>query len=151
MLKDIHPDKQLRAITKLFEQFEFAYDPQKYRIWQEDNAALTWVQFLADATSESIMKAMKQALEVDFIYELPSVTEFAKLCGIEPITATEPFAEHVDTETGEITAPEPAKQEYEREPKGIGWAVNLWRRQKTGEVLPIDSINMMRRALKMGD
>ena len=150
MLKDIHPDKQLRAITRLFEQFEFAYDPQKYRIWQEDNAPLTWVQFLADSTSAGIDKAMKQALEVDFTYELPSVTEFAKLCGIEPITNPEPIEQDVDTDTGEITPPEPAKQAGDM-PQGPRWAQKHYASMQRGVKLPPDTVRMVKFALRLGD
>jgi hypothetical protein len=146
LLKDEPSEKQLQIIERLFARFAFAYDGEKYRAWEQDNAKLTWVQFLGDATLDDIKEALTKALEIEYIYELPSATEFAALCGIKPAEAPAPVIDGVDTGTGEIIDPEPSGEA----PAGPKWARDLFERHKT-ENLPIDSIHMYQRALRMGD
>jgi hypothetical protein len=151
MLKDATANQQLTIITKLFERFEFNYDAMKYKVWRADNSPLFWVTCLAESTSETLKAATIKCFEVDFQYELPTAPEFALLCGIKPVEAAAPIVDGVDTGTGEIIDHEPAKQEYEPPPQGFGWAKKLWQRQQAGEKLPVDSIRMMRYALRLGD
>jgi hypothetical protein len=151
MVKNLTPDKQLQVIDRLFDRFRFNYDSEKYRVWEQDNAKLTWAQFLGDATLDDIKEALTKALEIEYIYELPTATEFAALCKIKPAEAPAPIIDGVDTGTVEIFTPALAKQAHDPPPQGIGWAKKLWQRQQAGEKLPVDSICMMRYALRLGD
>ena len=146
MLKDLSPDQQIKVVNKIFAQFEFAYEALKFKCWREENAALSWAQFLGEATSDDIKKAVKNCLEHQFIFDPPSVTEFYLLCEITPVKPVEIIPEPIAIAEPEIMPPRAARHAG-AEPVGQLWAVKLWRREQDGELLPVDSIRMYRAAL----
>ena len=145
MLKDLSPDQQIKVIGKIFAQFQFAYEALKFKCWREENAALSWAQFLGEATSDDIKKAVKNCLEHEFIFDPPSVTEFYSLCEITPVKPAKIIPEPIAIAEPEIMPPRPARHAG-AEPVGPEWAVKLWHREQAGELLPADSRRMYRSA-----